>query len=120
MVVVCVLNIFVRGLPARSYSTCNFHKFREGSPSRGRNNSFKYHDVSHGAVFVTICGNNHVNAFHDALKRLVQVFLLQLELKKSSVHLVHKQHWLDPLGNSLTKNSLCLHTHTYSIKQLVN
>ena len=46
------------------------------------------------------------------LEGLVEFFLLKLQLKKSTVHLVHEQHRLDALSNGLAKDSLSLHTHT--------
>merc|ERR1740128_1106050 len=69
-------------------------------------------DDTHGSIVVSVGGNNNVDVLNDPLEGLVEILLLQLQLKESSVHLVHEEDGADTLGNSLSQYSLGLHAHT--------
>jgi hypothetical protein len=86
-------------------------------------------NVTHWAILVTIGGNDDVNVLNDALEAQVrtrfvynnslenlecleEILLLELELKKGTIKLVHEKHWLDALGDGLTKHGLGLHADT--------
>eukprot|EP00043_Microstomoeca_roanoka_P011771 m.111338 g.111338 ORF g.111338 m.111338 type:complete len:377 (-) comp15293_c0_seq1:145-1275(-) len=69
-------------------------------------------DGTHGTIIITVGGDNDVDALNDTLEGLVEIFLLELELEKSAVHLVHEKNGLDALSNGLTEHSLGLHAHT--------
>ncbi len=46
------------------------------------------------------------------LEGLVEILLLELELKKGTVKLVHEENGLDALRDGLAKHGLSLHAHT--------
>lgn len=71
-----------------------------------------YSHFSHGARVITVSGNDDVDIFYNTLESLVQVFRFQLQLKQSTVHLVHEHDGLNTLSNSLTQHSFSLHTDT--------
>eukprot|EP00042_Codosiga_hollandica_P038086 m.306022 g.306022 ORF g.306022 m.306022 type:complete len:541 (-) comp55303_c1_seq1:42-1664(-) len=70
------------------------------------------HDVAHGALLVTVRGDDHVDVLDDALEGLEEILLLELELEESAVHLVHEHDGADALGDGLAQHSLSLHAHT--------
>ena len=45
---------------------------------------------THGTVVISIGGDNNVNVLDNSLESLVQFLLVQLQLKQSTVHLVHE------------------------------
>merc|ERR1719334_363629 len=69
-------------------------------------------DNTHGTVIISIGGNNDVDVLNNSLESLEEFFLLKLQLKESSVHLVHEEDWPDPLGDGLPEDGLGLDTDT--------
>eukprot|EP01137_Pigoraptor_chileana_P031526 Opistho-2@19439 len=70
-------------------------------------------DVAHGALLALSVGrNDDVDVLDNALEGLVEILHVKLELKESTVHLVHHEHGLDALTDGLAKHSLGLHAHT--------
>jgi hypothetical protein len=69
-------------------------------------------DNTHGALVVTVGGDDDVHVFNNTLEGLEKFFLLKLQLEEGAVHLVHEKDRLDALSNSLTQHSLSLHAHT--------
>ena len=61
-------------------------------------------DVAHGAVVISVGGDDDVDVFDDTVEGLVQLFLLQLQLQKSTVHFVHHENRPDTLGDGLEEN----------------
>ena len=71
---------------------------------------------TNGAIIViTIGGNNYVHVIHDPLEVLVELLLLQLQLQKGAVHLVHEEDVKDTLSNSLSRSARRLHHDKSSI-----
>jgi hypothetical protein len=68
-------------------------------------------DVTKGGVEVS--GDNDVDGLNDTGEILVQILLLELQFQKSTIDLVDNDDWLDTLTESLSKDSLGLHTHTF-------
>ena len=68
------------------------------------------HDA-HGAVVVTVGGDDDVDVLDDALEGLVELLLAELELEESTVHLVHEEDGADALGDGLAQHRLRLHAH---------
>merc|ERR1719400_1013543 len=50
--------------------------------------------------------------FYNSLEGLIQLLLLELQLKESTVHLVHEEDGADTLGNGLPEHSLGLNADT--------
>ena len=69
-------------------------------------------DHSHRAVVISIGGDNDIDILDNPLESLEELFLAELQLKQSAVHLVHEKNWPDPLGNGLPQHSLSLDTDT--------
>merc|ERR1719341_1182053 len=69
-------------------------------------------DHSHRAVVVGIGGHDDVNVLNDPLEGLEKLLLAKLQLKESTVHLVHEENGPDPLGNGLPQHGLSLDTDT--------
>mmetsp|Transcript_9706 Transcript_9706/g.14714 ORF Transcript_9706/g.14714 Transcript_9706/m.14714 type:complete len:323 (+) Transcript_9706:1365-2333(+) len=61
---------------------------------------------------VVVHGNNHVNRLNGTAESLVELLGRKLKLKKSTINLVNHENGTDTLGNSLTKHSLGLNTHS--------
>ena len=61
---------------------------------------------------VVVRGNHHVCRLDGTSKRLVKVFLVDLQLKKSTVHLVQTDHRLDTLTKGLAQHRFGLDTDT--------
>ena len=70
------------------------------------------HDSSHWSIVVTVCGNDNVDVLHDTSESLEEFLLSELQLKKSTIHLVHEQDRLDTLSNGLAEYGLSLYAHT--------
>eukprot|EP00906_Rhabdomonas_costata_P014740 RCo021167 len=62
--------------------------------------------------FIVVGRHHHVHRADGAGERLVRLLGVQLKLKDGAVHLVHVQHGLDTLRQSLAKHSLRLHADT--------
>merc|ERR1711881_487227 len=69
-----------------------------------------YTDNSHRAIVVGVCGDDDVDVLNDPLEGLEELLLAKLQLKQSSVHLVHEENGPDPLSNSLPQHGLSLDT----------
>ena len=68
---------------------------------------------THGAIIISVGGNDNIDVFNDTLESQKQILLFQLQFQKGTVHFVHQENRLDPLGDSLTEDSLSLDAHTY-------
>jgi hypothetical protein len=62
---------------------------------------------------IEVGGDDDIDRFNGSRERLVEILLLNLQLKKSAVHLVDDHDWLDTLTKSLTEDSLSLDTDTF-------
>jgi hypothetical protein len=62
---------------------------------------------------VIVGGDDDVHRLDSSLEGLVSVLSLELELKKSAVHLVNHNDGLDALTEGLTQNGLGLHADTF-------
>merc|ERR1719454_619476 len=67
-------------------------------------------DNSHRTVVVSIGGNDDVDILNDPLESLEELLLAKLQLKQSTVHLVHEENRPDPLGDGLPQHCLSLDT----------
>ena len=83
---------------------------KTGSETDGTVARVDAHDT-HGTVVVGVSGDDDVHVLNDTLESLVQILGLQLQLKKSTVHLVHEQDGANTLGNGLTQDGLGLDTN---------
>lgn len=61
---------------------------------------------------IVVGRNDDVNVLDGTAEGLVELFLVDLKLKKSTVNLVDDDDGLDPLGQRLTEHSLGLHADT--------
>ena len=69
-------------------------------------------DNTHGTIIIGVGGNNDVDVLNNPLESKEQIFLLQLQLQQSTVHLVHEKDRLDPFGDGLSQDGFSLHTDT--------
>jgi len=69
-------------------------------------------DDAHGTAVISVGGDDDVDVFDDALESLVQIFGFELELEKSSVHLVHEDDGTNSLRDGLTQDGLSLDADT--------
>ena len=70
--------------------------------------------LTHGSIIVSVGSNDNIDVFNDTLESQKQILLLQLQFQKGTVHFVHQENRLDPLGDGLTEDSLSLDAHTYN------
>ena len=69
--------------------------------------------LTHRAIVISVGSNDNIDVFNDTLESQKQILLLQLQFQKGTVHFVQQKNRLDPLGDSLTEDSLSLDAHTY-------
>ena len=71
-------------------------------------------EAAHGTVFIstTVGSDDDVDVFDDSGEGLVELFGVELEFEKGSVHLVHEEDRLNSLSNSLSEDGLGLDTHS--------
>ena len=69
--------------------------------------------LAHGVVLIS--GNDNVDVLNDSDEVLVHGFSINLELENGSVDLVDHEHWLDLLTESLSQDSLSLHSDTFDV-----
>ena len=66
---------------------------------------------SHRTIVVAVRRDDDVDVLDDALERLIELLLAELQLEKRAIHLVHEEYRLDALSDRLTKHSLGLYTN---------
>lgn len=82
---------------------------KTGSESNG---TLLWVDLDITESLVKVGGDDDVDGLDGSGERLVEIFLGDLELKKSTVNLVNDTDWLDTFGKSLSQDGLGLDTDT--------